>query len=107
MTVTPKLSTRLPDLKGFCQRWQIAELAVFGSILRNDFNDKSDIDFLVTFSPLAQWGLFEHAQMQQELQVLLNRDVDLVSKRAIERSKNWIRRQNIFSTAKVIYARES
>ena len=107
MTVTPSLSTRLPDLKGFCQRWQIAELAVFGSILRDDFNDKSDIDFLVTFSPLAQWGLFEHAQMQQELQTLLNRDVDLVSKRAIERSKNWIRRQNILSTAKVIYARES
>jgi hypothetical protein len=107
MTHVPTLQIPLPDLAPFCQQWQITELAAFGSILRDDFHDTSDIDLLVTFAPEAQWGLFAHAQMQQELQILLNRKVDLVSKWAIERSQNWIRREEILSTAKVIYSRES
>ncbi|MEO1295774.1 MAG: nucleotidyltransferase domain-containing protein [Cyanobacteria bacterium J06636_16] len=103
----PTLPIQLPDLTEFCQRWQVAELAVFGSILREDFNETSDVDFLVTFIPKAPWGLFDHARMQQELEAQLNRKVDLVSRRAIERSQNWIRRQDILSTAQVIYVRES
>ncbi|MEO0537880.1 MAG: nucleotidyltransferase family protein [Cyanobacteria bacterium P01_A01_bin.123] len=103
MATIPTFQALLPDLTDFCQSWQIAELAVFGSVLRNDFTDNSDVDFLVTFSPKAQWGLFDHAQMQKELEAILNRKVDLVSKRAIERSQNWIRRHNILSTAKVIH----
>ncbi|MEO1124986.1 MAG: nucleotidyltransferase family protein [Cyanobacteria bacterium J06635_15] len=103
MSTIPTFQASLPDLTDFCQSWQITELAVFGSVLRNDFTDTSDVDFLVTFSPKAQWGLFDHAQMQQELEAILNRKVDLVSKRAIERSQNWIRRHNILSTAKVIH----
>jgi hypothetical protein len=87
----------------FCQRWKIDELALFGSALRDDFRSDSDIDLLVTFAPDAKKGLFELAQMQTELENLFGRDVDLVSKRAIERSQNWIRRQNILETAQVIY----
>ncbi len=88
----------------FCQQWQIIELALFGSILRDDFRPDSDIDILVAFAPTANWGLLEHVQMQQELETLLGRAVDLISKRAIERSSNWIRRQEILSTAQTIYA---
>lgn len=96
----------LPEqaIQAFCDRWKITELALFGSILRDDFRPNSDIDILVTFSPEADWSLLDHATMQQELASLLNRDVDLVSKRAIERSHNWIRRQEILTTAQVIYA---
>jgi uncharacterized protein len=71
--------------------------------LRDDFHADSDIDFLVAFAPTANWGLLDHAQMQEELEVLLGRPVDLISKRAIERSSNWIRRQAILSTAQPIY----
>ena len=87
----------------FCDRWQITEFSLFGSILRDDFHPDSDIDILVAFAPTANWGLLDHAQMQQELEAMLGRAVDLISKRAIERSPNWIRRQEILSTAQTIY----
>ena len=103
------IQTSLPlpkqEIQAFCDRWQIIELALFGSILRDDFRPDSDIDILVTFSPETDWSLLDHAKMQQELTNLLNRDVDLVSKRAIEQSHNWIRRQEILNTAQVLYAR--
>lgn len=87
----------------FCQRWKIIELAVFGSVLREDFNIDSDIDFLFTFSPEAQWGLFKVMEIQQELEQLVGRPIDFVSKNAIQRSNNWLRRQEILGTAKIIY----
>jgi uncharacterized protein len=87
----------------FCFRWRVSELSLFGSLLREDFHSQSDIDILIAFQPESDWGLLEHLQMQQELQDLLGRDVDLVSKRAIERSSNWIRRQEVLSTAQPIY----
>ena len=88
----------------FCQRWQIDELAVFGSVLREDFGQDSDVDMLVTFAPSSDWSLLDHVQMKQELTSLLGRDVDLVSRRAIDRSENWIRRKEIQRTAQVVYA---
>lgn len=92
------------QLTQFCQRWKVRELALFGSVLRDDFRPDSDIDILVTFAPEAKRGVFVLAQMQEELETLFGRSVDLVSKRAIERSQNWIRRQNILEFAQVIYA---
>ena len=87
----------------FCQRWKIRELALFGSALRDDFGPDSDLDILVTFTADAEWGLFDHVKMQQELQALLQRNVDLISKRALARSQNWLRRQEILNTAQVLY----
>ncbi len=91
-------------LAKFCRRWKVAELAVFGSILGDDFSPDSDVDLLVTFTPDADWGLFDHVKMEQELKALLKRNVDLVSRRAIERSQNWIRRKSILNSAQVVYA---
>jgi hypothetical protein len=101
------LPIQLPEAKisNFCERWKISELALFGSVLRDDFRPESDLDVLVTFSFDADWSLFDHVQMQQELAKILERKVDLVSKRAIERSQNWIRRREILETAKIIYAK--
>ena len=90
-------------LAEFCRRWKVAELALFGSALREDFGPESDVDVLVTFATDADWSLFDHVKMEQELKALFKRDVDLVSRRAIERSQNWIRRKNILSTAQVVY----
>jgi len=91
-------------LTDFCQRWQITELALFGSILRNDFRPDSDIDLLVTFAPTAHWGLLSHVRMERELSQMLNRPVDLIEKAAIQESPNWLRRNEILQTAQTIYA---
>jgi predicted nucleotidyltransferase len=79
----------------FCRRWKIRELSLFGSVLRPDFRSDSDVDVLVTFDADADWGLWDHAGMQDELADIFGRKVDLVSRRAVERSENWIRRQAI------------
>ena len=101
------MSTHVPidrdTIADFCRRWKISELALFGSVLRDDFRPDSDVDVLVTFAPEADWSLFDHVDMQEELSGILGRKVDLVSRRAIERSANWIRRRAILSTAEPYY----
>lgn len=94
----------LEQVQAFCDRWQIIEFALFGSVLREDFRPDSDIDVLVTFAPTSKRGLSETLQMKDELQSLFDRKVDLIVKAAIERSENWLRRKNILESAKVIYA---
>src|SRR4028118_1937287 len=79
------LALPIDEITKFCQQWQIIELSLFGSILRDDFHADSDIDILVAFAPTANWGLLDNAQMQEELEALLSRRVDLISTRAIER----------------------
>ncbi|MEL6489458.1 MAG: nucleotidyltransferase domain-containing protein [Cyanobacteria bacterium J06621_3] len=91
----------------FCNQWLVSELSLFGSVLRSDFHSDSDIDILIAFRPDSDWSLFDHVRMQQTLSTLLNRKVDLVSKRAIERSRNPIRKKNILSTAQVIYSQNA
>jgi len=90
-------------IASFCRRWKIAHLAFFGSVLRNDFRSDSDVDVLVSFAPGAEWSLFDHIAMEEELSDLLGRKADLVSRRAVERSDNWIRREAILSTAETFY----
>lgn len=103
--IEARLGVPLRTLADFCQRHHIAELSVFGSILRDDFKPTSDVDFLVTFTSDARIGLLAFNQIEESLKELLHREVDLVSKRAIENSENWIRRQNILGSAEVIYAK--
>lgn len=101
-----KLKINLPREKivAFCQRWKIAELSLFGSVLRDDFGPDSDVDILITFTPDAEWGLLDHVRMEEEMEALLGRSVSIVTRRAIERSPNWIRRQAILETAEPYYA---
>ena len=87
----------------FCQRWKIVELSLFGSVLREDFRPDSDVDVLVTFAPDAEWGLFDHVRMEEELSAILGRKVDMISRKAIEGSANWIRRKAILETAEPYY----
>lgn len=93
----------MQEIARFCRKWQIVELSLFGSVLRADFNPESDVDVLAAFSPQSVWGLFDHVQMQQELQSLLGRNVDLISRRALDYSQNQILQTEILNTAKVIY----
>jgi hypothetical protein len=94
----------MDEIAKFCRRWKIRELALFGSALRDDFRPDSDLDILVTFAEDAEWSLFDHIQMQHELQAALRRSIDLISRRAVERSQNWLRRQEILNTARVLFS---
>ncbi len=93
----------MQEIARFCRKWQIVELSLFGSVLRADFNPESDVDVLATFGHQCIWGLFDHVQMQQELQSLFGRNVDLISRRALDYSQNRILQAEILSTVKVIY----
>ena len=99
-------SLELKDFALFCRRWKIREFAVFGSILRDDFKPESDVDILVTFSQNAEWGLFDHVQIRNELESMLNRKVDLVTRRALEQTQNQILRDRILNSAKVIFSED-
>ncbi|HSX10963.1 MAG TPA: nucleotidyltransferase family protein [Chlamydiales bacterium] len=101
-----KLQISVPKAKieEFCKRWKIVEFSFFGSVLRESFHSKSDIDILVKFSPDSSWGLLDHAKMEEELSQIFNRPVDLVNKKAVLNSPNWIRKQNILESAEVYYA---
>lgn len=99
------LAIELPvdKLEAFCQRRRIIELFVFGSVLRDDFRSDSDLDVLVDFVPDIRVSLFDLADMEIELESLLGRRVDLVVKRGVEESDNWIIRKAILNSAIPIY----
>lgn len=103
MVSTIKIGLPQQDIWAFCDRWKVRELYLFGSVLREDFSPNSDIDVMVSFEESATWGLLEFIRMKRELETLLGRRVDLITKKSIEQSHNWIRRQEILSTAQPIY----
>lgn len=92
------------QIVAFCQKWKITELALFGSVLREDFRPDSDVDVLVTFSPDSDWGVEHLLDMKEELEALFGRAVDLVEKRLVEESRNYIRRKHILSHMEAVYA---
>ena len=87
----------------FCRRWKIRELDVFGSVLTVQFAPSSEVDFLATFAADARWSLLDETPMEEELAAIVGRRVDLVSRRAVERSHNWIRRKAILESARPVY----
>lgn len=104
-----KLPIKLPrkEIESFCRRWKVAELSLFGSVLTPYFNDDSDIDVLVKFAPSSRRTLLDVVQMEDEMQDIFQRKVDLVLKGGIEDSKNTARRDEILNTAKVIYSEKA
>ncbi len=100
----PKIRIPEDEIARFCHRWKVAELALFGSALREDFSPDSDVDVLVSFAPDARWSLFDLVSMQHELESILGRKVDLVERRAVEQSENYIRRKSILRNLEIIYA---
>ena len=90
-------------LAQFCRRWKISELSLFGSALREDFRPDSDVDLLVSFAPGVSWGFDDYLTMKEELEELLGRAVDLVERRLVETSENYIRRKHILSHLEPLY----
>jgi predicted nucleotidyltransferase len=83
----------------FCQQNNIHWLALFGSVLRDDFKAESDIDVLVMFEPEAQIGFFEFARINRELSELLGREVDLHTPNSIS---DYFR-EHVLATTQTIY----
>jgi len=99
----PKLELPQDKIAEFCQRWQVIEFALFGSVLRHDFGPNSDVDVIVQFHPNAHPTLFDLTYMEEELKAIFHRDVDLVTRKGIESSRNYLRRNAILSSAQVVY----
>ncbi len=99
-------SITIPEdqIRASCERWGDVELALFGSVLRDDFRPDSDIDVLVTFATGAGNSLREYLDMKAELAAILGREVDLVNREAILESRNGLRRKRILGSARTVYA---
>ena len=87
----------------FCKRWSVLEFALFGSVLGDDFGPDSDVDVLVSLDRSARHTLLDMHEMEEELRSLFGRNVDLVSRRGVENSRNPGRRRRILDSAHIIY----
>lgn len=103
MTVN-RINIQEDKLAEICNRYKINELALFGSSLREDFSDDSDIDLLYVFEENTTHSLFDVAEIKEEFEKLFGRPVDFVSRKAIERSRNIYRKEGILGNIRVIYA---
>ena len=84
-----------------CKRNQIRTLEIFGSTISDNFDDESDIDFLVTFEPDARVGFLTLARVQRELENLLGRKVDLVPKGGLKPAIC----ASVLASAQILYPR--
>ena len=101
--LSARIEAPLDEVIAFCKRWQVTEFALFGSVLRGDFSPESDVDVLVSFEEEARHTLFDMDRMETELRGIFRREIDLVSRRGIEASRNRLRRNAILQSAEVIY----
>lgn len=105
VTLRHNLDLPIDAIAALCRKYHVAELALFGSALREDFRPDSDLDFLVKFvgDDYGPW-MGKLTGLEEELATLLHRPVDLVDKIGIEKSRNPIRRRSILESAQVVYA---
>jgi predicted nucleotidyltransferase len=97
----PKIDIPLDKIEAFCHKWKIKEFALFGSVLREDFRPDSDVDVLVTFEPDGGFTFENFMEIQEEIEGIFGRKVDLVEKGHI---RNPFRRYEILTTKEVVYA---
>jgi len=93
---------RIPErkIKEFCRQYQVQRLALFGSVLNDDFSADSDIDILVVFEPSARVTFMTLGRMKRELAEMFQRPVDLVPQEGLKP----VIREAVLSSAQVMYA---
>lgn len=96
-------SLSLGQVQDFCRKYGVAELSLFGSVLRDDFGPDSDVDVMLTFLPGHGFTFENTPDIQDELERIFGRRVDVIEKGRI---RNPIRRKNIMSSYRLIHARE-
>lgn len=92
-------------IAALCREYGVEELAVFGSVLRDNFTPESDVDFLVVFKndDYGPW-MGKLNDFEEALGALIGRKADVVPKRSVESSENYIRRKHILGSAQTLYA---
>jgi predicted nucleotidyltransferase len=103
MDKSARVSIPKAEIERFCKKWHVRELALFGSVLKDGFRPDSDIDVIVDFEPGKRHSLFDLATMTDELKEIFGREVDLMTRQAVQQSRNYIRRKAILSSMKSVY----
>jgi len=103
LPVLKRLKVDAGRLAERCASWRVADLWVFGSALRDGFRDDSDVDLLVTFLPDSDPSFGDLFDMQEQFGALFGRSVDLVERKGVEESPNYIRRRNILGDLERVY----
>jgi predicted nucleotidyltransferase len=98
--VTSAIDISQEVIADFCQRHHITKMALFGSVLRDDFGPQSDVDVLVEFDPHKNPGL-QYFDIQDELSELFGRKVDLVTYLGLSK---YIRKK-VLERAQTVYVR--
>jgi Predicted nucleotidyltransferases len=93
----PHIAIPEETIRAFCKKWKIHSFSFYGSIMRDNFRPESDIDVMIEFFPDDRASSLNMGAMQEELEALLSRNIDLVERRSIEQSENYIRRKGILS----------
>jgi len=100
----PRIPIDREKIETFCTKWSIVEFSFFGSVLTDEFRPNSDVDVMVEFAKDAHWGMWDMWDIEEELKVMFGRNVDLMTRRSITRSENYLMRQSILSGARTFYA---
>jgi uncharacterized protein len=99
-TTSAHIPIRGRQLSGLCRRYHVRRLALFGSVLRDDFRPDSDVDVLVAFDSEARIGFVTLSRMQRELSTLFQRTVDLVPMDGLKP----VIRESVLASAQDVYA---
>jgi predicted nucleotidyltransferase len=92
------------DVERICLKYHISELSIFGSALRTDFHDGSDIDILVVWDDYREKNnRWDYIYIVDDFVKLLGRSVDVID---IDELTNPIRREDILSTTEVLYGNQ-
>jgi predicted nucleotidyltransferase len=101
----PALEEIRTAVRAVCEGRGVARVELFGSVARGEGGTGSDVDLLVEFLPGSNIGLFEMGALKEDLEDRLGCQVDLLSRRAVERSRNPFRRAAILAQSIPVYAR--
>jgi predicted nucleotidyltransferase len=101
ITAEPRIALPMDRIRAFCDKYGVAEFALFGSVLRDDFGPDSDVDVLLTFRTGHGFTFENTPDIQDDLEGMFGRRVDVVEK---SRIRNPFRRAAILNSYRVVYA---
>ncbi len=98
------ITLRNDQIASLCEKYQVEELSVYGSVLRDDFGPDSGVDFLAVFKDgdAGPW-MSKVFDLEKDLTALLGRKVEVTTRGGVEQSANWMTQSAILDSAQVVY----